>query len=291
MNLIKISAGAFQPTESLRNCTFDFNRFLNVARWNFAINRAQYLKMALSLFLIMAIPFLMQVMKTVWVMGVTKSTETAFTVLPLTGIREYIPLCYVVALPIICGYMFHNLLTKQSRIKELTLPASNAEKFLFYAILTLCGSLLVYVVSYFLIDLLQYFYVGIVYDFAHAEWIPYAGIFALDNTESKWFQAVVILAWLAFCSTFVLGNALKYRHNVIWTYVFHMVLGFVSMLLFGMSMPFLADHLEHFFTDMEINETGIKVAITVFFVLVNVFCWWMSYRLYCRAQITTLRNK
>ena len=136
---------------------------MNVARWNFAINRAQYLKMALSLFLIMAVPFLAQVMKTVWVMGMTQSTATAFTVAPLTSMQEYIPLCFVVAMPIICGYMFHNLLTKQSRIKELTLPASNGEKFLFHALVTIGGAFLTYVVSYFLLDIIQYLYVGIIF--------------------------------------------------------------------------------------------------------------------------------
>ncbi len=291
MKLFKLSAGAFQATETLRKSSFSFNRFLNVARWNFAINRAQYLKMALSLFLVMAIPFLTQVMKTVWVMGVTRSTEMAFTVAPLRSMQEYIPMCFVVALPIICGYMFHNLLTKQSRIKELTLPASNTEKFLFHGLLTVGGSFLVYLVGYFVIDILQYLYVGIVYDFAHAEWIPYAGLFTLDNTEHKWLQAAVILAWLAFSSTFVLGNALKYRHNVIWTYVFHMTFSFVSMLLFGMSMPLLANHLDRFFVDFEINEIGAKVGIIAFFALVIVVCWKLSYLLYCRAQITSKRNK
>lgn len=291
MKLMKLSAGAFQLTESLRKSTFNFNRFLNVARWNFAINRSHYMKMALSLFLIMAIPFLFLVMKTVWVMGVTQSTEMAFAISPLTSMQKYIPFCFVVALPILCGYTFHNLLTKQSRIKELTLPASNGEKFLFHALLTVGGSFLVYVVSYFLIDLLQYLYVGIVFDFAHAAWIPYAGLFTFDSTEPSWLQAVVILAWLAFCSTFVLGNALKYRHNVIWTYLFHMAFSFASMIFLGMSVPFMADHAQDLFIHAEVNETSVKVAVIVFFSLLIVLCWWLSYHLYCRAQITTKRNK
>jgi len=267
------------------------DRFMNVARYNFAINRAQYVKMALALFLIMSLPFLKLVMNTVWLIGATQSTEMAFAISPLTGMNRYVPICFVVALPVLCGYMFHNLLTKQSRIKELTLPATNGEKFLFHALVTLGGSFLVYVVGYFLIDLLQFLYVGIIYDFAHAEWIPYNGIFFFDNSDSYWLQAIMLLAWFAFSSTFVLGNALKYRHNVLWTGLFHVAFGFVSMLLFGICTSIIVVHVPDWITNFEVNKTVIKVGITAFFLLIIALCWWQSYRLYCRAQITTLRNR
>ena len=267
------------------------DRFLNVARYNLIINRAQYIKMALALFLIMSLPFLKLVMNTVWLIGETQSTEMAFAISPLTGMRQYVPFCFVVALPILCGYMFHNLLTKQSRIKELTLPATNGEKFLFHALMTVGGSFLVYVVGYFLIDLLQFFYVGIIYDFAHAEWIPYHGILFFDSNDSLWLHVVLILAWLSFCSTFVLGNALKYRHNVLFTGLFHLAFGFVSMFLFGLCSAVIVAHVPDWFGNFEVNKTMAKLGLTAFFLLIIVLCWWQSYRLFCRAQITTLRNK
>ncbi len=266
------------------------DRFLNVARWNFAVNRSQYMKMALSLFLVMAIPFLTFLLKTIWVTGITRSPEIALASFPGADMGDWMAVSFVFALPIICGYTFHNLLTKQSRIKELTLPASNGEKFLFHAVVTVGGALLTYIVGFMLINIIQYFYVGTVYGFSNAEWISYSSIFFdLDS----WPAFIICLGWLAFASTFVLGNALNYRHNVLWTFVFHMGLGFVSMLCLGMIMPMLIEvdwsWLKNF--DLSDAETFVKTIFVTFFTLVIVACWWLSYYFYCHAQITTKRNK
>ncbi|MBP5375793.1 MAG: hypothetical protein J6Y38_05615, partial [Bacteroidaceae bacterium] len=103
-------------------------RFINVARWNFAINRAQYMKLALSLFLIMSAPLLFFILKTIWVSAISGSTELALASVPGTSLGTWMSASFIFVLPILAGYTFHNLLTKQTRIKELTLPASNGEK-------------------------------------------------------------------------------------------------------------------------------------------------------------------
>lgn len=280
----------------------NFNRFMNVARYNFAINRAQYTKLAFSLFLVMSLPLLIFILKTIWVFGVTHNTEWALASMPGASMGNWMTMCFVFAWPILAGYTFHNLLTKQSRIKELTLPASNAEKFLFHALVTIGGAFLAYVVSYFLIDILQYLYVGIVFGFSNAEWVSYSPIFfesanatssIFGENVSFWFTVFADLYLIAFVSTFVLGNAIKYKHNVLWTYAFHWMLGFLSMMCMGLIIPLLKDVDWSWIQDFDPDRasTYIKVGATLFFSLVTVFCWWMSYRLYCRAQITTKRNK
>ena len=283
-------------------------RFLNVARWNFAINRAQYMKLALSLFLAMSLPLLMFILKTIWVFGVTHNTEWALASVPGTSLGTWMCGCFVVAFPILAGYTFHNLLTKQSRIKELTLPASNGEKFLFHALVTIGGALLTYVVSYFLLDVIQYLYVGVIYGFSRAEWVPYTSIFFDSSVDAaseylaghsgSIMQLVIAdLALIAFISTFVLGNAIKYKHNVLWTILFHWGLGFCLIFLVGLLMPLLGDMDWEWLRDWLKNQgpegilNGLKWLTTIFLTAVTAFCWWMSYRFYCRAQITTLRNK
>lgn len=280
-----------------------YNRFLNVARYNLIINRAHYMKMALSLFLVMALPFLMFIMKTIWMMGLTKSVDYALSAtVPGTNMGSWMMFSFLFVMPIICGYTFHNLLTKQSRIRELTLPATNGEKFLFHALITVGGAFLAYVVFYFLIDLLQFLYVGMLFNFDRAEFFPYTSIFfttpeelrnSISPMTSVWLGIIANLAMMAYFSTFILGNALKYRHNVLWTYVFHIVLGFVSMICLGMSMPVIIGMNWEWLANIDGSQAEllIKIVGTIFFSLVIAFCWWMSYRLYCRAQITTLRNK
>lgn len=298
MKLIKLSVGAFQLTESLRKSTFNFNRFLNVARWNFTINRSQYTKLALSLFLVMSLPLLTFILKTIWMSAVTGNMELALaSSIPGTNMGTWMSACFIVAWPILSGYTFHNLLTKQSRIKELTLPASNGEKFLFHALVTIGGSLLVYVVSYFLLDILQYLYVGIFYGFSNTHWISYSSILFMHEGDGMWVLLIMDLMYVAFSSTFVLGNALKYRHNVLWTCLFHFVLSFALLFAVGLTIPFLGDWMtdvSNWMTDWlqaDYNFLIWKTLLTVFFLAVIVFCWWAAYRLYTRAQITTLRNK
>ena len=281
-------------------------RFINVARWNFAINRAQYMKLALSLFLIMSAPLLFFILKTIWVSAISGSTELALASVPGTSLGTWMSASFIFVLPILAGYTFHNLLTKQTRIKELTLPASNGEKFLFHALVTIGGALLTYVVSFFLLDVIQYLLVGIVYGFSYAEWVPYVSVFfnggGLDIsdhffTSSPWLLVIMDLMLIAFISSFVLGNAIKYRHNVLWTILFHWGFGFVSMLCLGLCLPlfdnvdweWLRDWLQGLGPDNVL--LALRWFATLFLAAITVFCWWMSYRLYCRAQITTKRNK
>ncbi|MBQ8050334.1 MAG: hypothetical protein IJ197_02000 [Bacteroidaceae bacterium] len=277
--------------------------FINVARWNFAINRSQYLKLSLGLFLAMSLPLLMFILKSIWVSAVTGNTEWALASIPGTSLGTWMCSCFLVALPLLAGYTFHNLQTKQSRIKELTLPASNAEKFLFHALVTIGGAFLTYIVGYFLLDILQYFYVGILYGFSNAHWISYTPIFFNNGGEagayffgekiSFWPILIGDLALVAFVSTFVLGNAIKYKHGVLWTILFHWTLGFLAIFILGLCIPLFKDVDPEWLSNLDPDHILItlKWGILVVLVAVIVFCWWMSYRLYCRAQITTKRNK
>lgn len=284
----------------------NLDRFLNVARWNFAINRSQYLKLALSLFLVMSLPLLMFILKTIWVFGVTHNTEWALASVPGTSLGTWMSNCFVFALPILAGYTFHNLLTKQSRIKELTLPASNGEKFLFHALVTIGGAFLTYVVSYFLLDIIQYLYVGVIFGFSYSQWVPYTSIlfnlsgateqinsYFFGQDVSIWFTLFLDLSLITFVSTFVLGNALKYRHNVLWTYLFHWGLGFLSVFCMGLCIPLFKDLDWEWVKNLEPDHVlaSIKWGAYILLAAITVFCWWMSYRLYSRAQITSKRNK
>lgn len=281
-----------------------YDRFLKVARYNLAINRALYLKMAVSLFLVMALPLLLFIVKTIWTMGITRNVDYALAAtIPGSNIRGWMQVSFIFAMPIICGYMFHNLLTKQTRTKELTLPASNGEKFLFHALMTVGGAFVVYFVSFFVIDLLQYLYVALVFGISHATFFPYKLLFfsykatgCVDPITGImgdfWLGFILKQAWVAYFSTYILGNAIKYKYNVLWTYVFHVALGFVNMALLGLSMPMIIGADWTWLQNIEWEKAMLffRISITLFFSFITIFCWWMSYRLYCRAQITTRRN-
>lgn len=281
----------------------DINRLMHVARWNMAINRAQYLKLALSLFLVMSLPLLLFVLKTIWMVAFTGNVDFALAQVPGTTLGTWMSVSFIFAWPILLGYTFHNLLTKQSRIKELTLPASNLEKFLFHALVTIVGSLLMYALSYLLLDLVQYLYVGLVFGFPHAQWVPYSSVFFDDMATRDaietlgrshfWLLLVMDMSYVAFLSTFVLGGAIKYKHNVLWTVLFHWAFWFVWLVILGLATPMLADLQWDALSgvDPDLALSVVKWGTFLVLALIIVGCWTGAYRLYTRAQITTRRNK
>lgn len=278
--------------------TMNYERFKHVAKWNFTINRAIYMKLSFSLFLAMSLPLLAFIMKTIWVGAITHNMDYALNGIPGFDMGDQAALCFMIAMPILCGHMFHNLLTKQDRIKELTLPASNGEKFLFHALVTVVGSIVVYMVSFLLVDILQYIYVGAIYGFSHARWIPLSNAFTTSvevvvvDSYTRLTTLMFLSGWVAYISTFILGNAIKYRHNIVWTYLFHCAVGFTILFALGLSIPWLISlGIKIDKIDSERFLIGLLRFLIVYHLLITVFCWWMSYRLYSRAQLTTRRNK
>ena len=104
------------------------------------------------------------------------------------------------------------------------------------------------------------------------------------------------LSSLCYVSTFALGNAVKYRYNIILTWLAHMLfwvtLGLGSMFVFGLLMQILGrDCFSHLVIDINI-DTPIWFALgSVLMLILLVGIWALTYWLYCRAQITTRRNR
>ena len=105
-----------------------------------------------------------------------------------------------------------------------------------------------------------------------------------------------VLCQLCFISTFALGNAWKYRYNLIFTCLMHVVMWFVL----GLCLMFLAGAFLRFagydcIADMDCN---FNPNATVMFCLLDIFMlsllvgiWRLTYKLYCDAQVTSRRNR
>lgn len=286
---------------------FDFNRFVNVAKWDVAINRSFYMKMALVVFTVMAFNVLTY-MATVWwhvemsdgeAIGPTMMLAPIFASMQVTMLTRYFTV-----LPLLLGTIFHNLRTRQGRIGELTLPATNLEKFVWHVLFVLLSSAAAAVVSYLVLDVVQYLYTGIMLGFedagfmiTHYEWLH--GLIDAARgflAGSELHDVVVMLlvfgccAYVAYASTFALGNALKYRHNVVLTLLFHVLFFFVGLFMMGFVVAMVAQNLEFFEHWFYKEEIGMTIC-SLIFVAVAMLCWWRTWVLYTRAQITTRRNK
>ena len=67
--------------------------------------------------------------------------------------------------------MFHNLRNRQGRIAELTLPASNIERFLWHAFVVLVGAHVWFLMSVGLAEILNAILVSVTFDFGDYEYV------------------------------------------------------------------------------------------------------------------------
>ena len=96
---------------------------------------------------------------------------------------------------------------------------------------------------------------------------------------------------------YFLGNAFKYKYNIILTYVALQVLGTVASVLFFICLAAGATNMPTLMDLSSLSEDdAIQAAITFYVLAVVVFAigaffiWW-SYNRYTKAQITSSFNK
>lgn len=203
------------------------------------------------------------------------------------------------------GYMFHNLLTKQGRIQEFTLPATNLERFLWHAVFTVVGVHLVFIAGVLLADLIHILFRLMVvpgaeinsiflYVFVVA-WKYWEQINLLSSNHIGVILYVTLMT-LCYVRTYSLVNAWKYRHNILLTCIFHFLLqSILPLIILSVCMLFSIEKAEvswfaSWLIDIDEHFTPFIICMNVFAALLYIGIWLLTYRLYKRAQLTTKRN-
>ncbi len=290
---------------------FDKTRFLSVARWDMVINRKFYLNQAVGLLVLATFPVVLRFLFW-WASGEVSlfglNSSLAQGDVSLAGHAAGLARFYGIVmsiLPIVgLGYMFHNLARKQGRVAELTLPASNVERFLWHALFSLLAPQLVFACSVICADALNLLLslvfgcVSGVHSLTTA-WVAYewsdCGLLSQICDHPILAYVAILLATLCYMSTFALGNAWKYRYNIIYTCLAHlflwMGLGIVLMFLAGIIMQFVGHEFILTSLDWNVNSTVALVLLCLLLLALLAGIWALTYRLYCHAQITTRRNR
>jgi hypothetical protein len=233
---------------------------------------------------------------------------------------------FLIMLEIFAGCWAHNLRNKQGRITELTLPATNLEKFTWHALLMLTGGLILCIVALLIADGLNALLTLITYGTENGVTSLTASVFEMcsykniintvflrglshgmspmhaeDNPANPFFDAFsVFLFSTIFCHIMIyaLGNAFKYKYNIILTYVALQVIGTILSVLFFICIAAGAANMPTMMDMASLSEEdAIQAATITFYVLAVVvfaiaafFLWW-SYNRYTKAQITSSFNK
>lgn len=276
---------------------FDFHRFLNVARWDLSINSKFYTRSAILMIALISSPVLLYYL---YMMASGSFLDAESMHDSIVGLGAATAWVGSLICTISSGYMFHNLLTKQGRINELTLPATNLERFLWHFVVIVIGVQLVYFVGVAFADLL------------HALFrlsLPHAEIRSIFNSLiiecfSDWrelgkygvgIMLLVLILISCFNRSFCLFNAWKYRYNIPWTFLFYFilwnVLGVLSVvILFNcFDSPREVERIWNWLNDGG-HVNIVLVCLDIIATLVYIGIWVLTYRLYTRAQLTTKRN-
>ena len=228
---------------------------------------------------------------------------------------------FLIMLEIFAGCWAHNLRNKQGRIMELTLPATNLEKFTWHALLMLTGGLILCIVSLLVADGLNALLTLITYGAENGVSSLTASVFEMcsykniihinlslsggpsfnagENPADPVFDAFTVLLFgTVFCHIMIyaLGNAFKYKYNIILTYVALQVLSTILSFIFFICGAFGATVGNNL--DVFLSEKDASHIVTIFYYVLSlisflggIFLIWWSYNRYTKAQISSSFNK
>ena len=276
---------------------FNFHRFLNVARWDLTINSKFYLRSSILVVALCCFPVLMYYLYALLTGNYFAWGAGNDRIEPFVLMISLVGMFYAI---IASGYMFHNLVTKQGRINELTLPATNLEKFVWHFLVIAVGTTLVWNIGIVCADLLHSFFrIGfgshtrsITAEFLSAEftWKVYKDF----KLQGYYLMPLMSILIYCFVHTFSLVNAWKYKHNIPLTVLMHFLLNnLFGLIIIAAATTSFANPRAfiNFIKTLDgLNPDIIIISLYVFAILLYCGILYLTYWLYTRAQLTTKRN-
>lgn len=265
------------------------NHFLSVMRWELTYHRPYLVKMLLRIF---SIAFLFMMFSN-WVVWKSEDGDISQSAIGLWGFIMVLFLLFS------GSYIFVDVKKRQQRLDLLMLPASMPVKFLARYLTATIVTILIFVVSFFAADLLQYLLMQVlhrdtaVFVEAHLLSASYqtARFSAVASTDVIPLLATAALAWW-YHSLYLLGGVFFRKHGWLWTTLAQIL--FFNVIVFGLGYMLLAT-LNGFFPEgfyLEIldgAETWAQVAYFTVMLALTALNYWLSYRIFSRIQF--INNK
>ena len=308
--------------------TFNTKRFANYANFDLTINKNFYRNLALVLFFtivgVVVFSFFMR-----WLTYQVSAPSQIYNDLMLTSL--VVTAIMQFSLYIAGGCTLHPLRNKQGRITNLTMPATNLEKYSWHVLICVVGAIVVSVLSIAIADLINYLMTIAVFKDTEGVQSLFVNVFsnttgtAIQNFTNKMhasmngvtvtdptyvspenemlgniLNASMFATWASiFCTTsiYAFANSLKYKFNIPLTYILLQVIGFIFGMLMLIGMIWLTSRIEK----MDIDEETIKAFFEHFHIylyvwgglaiLAGIGFFTWAYRRYTKAQLCNKLNK
>lgn len=289
---------------------FDINRFKSFALYDLTINQKYYRSQAMiTILVLMGIAltcflFRWMICETMTFSGDLMSfTDYRDVTITTTIMAAVISIIIIV----LAGCTFHNLITKQGRISELTLPATSLEKFTWHVCLNVLGGIILCLFALLCADALNALLMAMTFpmDGQQSLFLNYIDAASLNKFEEIFGTAfgkndyitsvatgtviLMITNTIFELSAYVFGNSIKYRYNIIWTFATLQIIS-LFVVIGGINLGIHTD--VNFSTEDVLNLIKYSIyGASVFFAALSILLFWLSYRNYSTAVITSKRNK
>lgn len=298
------------------------NRFLDYARYDLTIHFPFYRSLVLTTAVVMLAMTLLGFLFRWWMaymvyMGDEDSYTVDITVLVLLFVMSVMHLVYF-------GCFNHPLRARQDRLKTLTLPVTNGERFLWHTLLPLVGGALLLMLCLLLSDGLNALLsllagfdqvysltegVFSIFSFRDSASFSFVGD-AIETIPGEissipgpgmplafWLLNILSVVWS--WSAYVYGNHVKYRYNLLWTTLGLWALQTVLSLLFLIIVAFISvyeEDLKYYMNGLDMDTvaeiiSGMFWTIDFIMLATGVLLWWFSWKRFKNAQITTRMNR
>jgi hypothetical protein len=306
---------------------FDTKRFARYANFDLTINKNFYRNLALVLFFtivgIVVFSFFMR-----WLTYQVSAPSLIYNDLTMTALVVMVIMQY--SLHIGAGCTLHPLRNKQGRITNLTIPATNLEKYSWHVLICVFGALVVGIISVAFADLVNYLMTIAVFKDTEGVQSLFANVFANSTgaAVNNFFQqmhmsmngqtvdptyvspqeailgriltASLFATWAhIFCTTsfYAFCNSLKYKFNIPLTYIFLQLVGFILGILMLIGMIWFTSNVERLGIDDETMRAFLENFHIYLYILGSIsilagigFFVW-AYRRYTKAQLSNRWNK
>lgn len=263
-------------------------------RWDVTFNRQFYLRMGGGMLMAFLLLVAVNVMLVVFdAVGLTQRLTNSTDV-----IASYMTALLPFFLWVSMGYTFHNMLTRKSRLAELMVPSSTMCKFLWHTSFCILAPLAIFVMAVLAGDLINAIALGAMYGDAQSltlavlknEFLSSLEIVEADATIAEVFFATAILSAIHYSFVVTVGS-IHYRHNLFYTVLYYVTIALGFAIVVGFTGTYILPLCgENFFKFLESMGGFFEYLITAFFLLFLAAEWWLAFRNYKRAQLSTPRN-
>ena len=247
------------------------NRFLQVLRWELLLSKRQITTMALTFFGMVVIP---QILTLVF----RSSSSSAYTMGILCAIALFAYMLCSGAL------IFSSLRSRQQRINDFMLPASNKEKFVARYLVLVVAMPLAAIAGFFVGDVLQYL-MSLIINSNAAQWATSALTEGLNNSGIFHFYTNLDDAPSPLEGFFaILFGSIFHKHPLRMAILTWMGLGIVLLMIGAFAARILAEFLHSGYT-ITLYDAWLKALYYIINIIIIAFCYRFAYHRYTRLQV------